>query len=104
MGELSESNVKVRIERTQMRVALLFIGCIAILSGGLISGKSTGVLADLAYAIGVNIGSLGLLVFGMILFSLIGATKRALRDLPHLRSDPEAFERLYGGMLGLPRE
>lgn len=100
MPELTEAYVRSRIADTRNKTAFLFVCFIVILIGGAWAAfESTGPAADIVYVIAVVVGGLGSLIFGVALCSIFGESKRALRDLPHFRNDPEAFERIYDGVL-----
>lgn len=58
------------------------------------ASESTGPAADIVYVIACAVGGLGSLILGIFLRAHFQDAKRALRDLPHFRDDPDAFERL----------
>jgi hypothetical protein len=99
MPELTEAYVRARIADARNKTALAFAACIAVLLGGLwIVAESTGPAAGIVTALLGLVGILAL-VIGVELATLPGNARRALRDLPQYRNDPEAFERLYGSIM-----
>jgi hypothetical protein len=99
MEKLDEALVRSQIKETKIKTFLLLCGSLVILFGGAeIAFASRGPAADIVFYVAVGVGGLGTLIFGIFFFSLFAEAKRALRDIPNYRDDPEGFYKLYKGV------